>query len=310
MQTLRAAPWQLWFLVLGVIWGCSFLFIKLGLQSFTPVQVAFGRVTIGAIVLLTILRATGTPLPRGRETWKHLAVVALTFCSIPFTLFAYGETQVSSILAGIINAGTPLATLLVVLVAFPVERPGRSGIAGLGVGFVGVLVVVGAWNGLGGGELLGVLACIGAILCYGIAWPYTRHHLAGVPEGPIAIAAAQVSLGSLFLLPVVVVVTLVGGGGPQTPVALDTIVGMLALGALGSGIAYVLSNHIVIEAGSTIASSVTYITPLFAVAAGSIFLSESLEWYQPVGGAIVLLGVAISQGRIRIPRRAEAAVAP
>jgi drug/metabolite transporter (DMT)-like permease len=307
MQTLRAAPWQLWFLVLGAIWGCSFLFIKLGLQSFTPVQVAFGRVTIGAVVLLTILRATGTPLPRGRQTWKHLAVVALTFCSIPFTLFAYGETQVSSILAGIINAGTPLATLLVVLVAFPAERPGRSGIVGLGVGFVGVLVVVGAWNGLGGGELLGVLACVGAILCYGIAWPYTRHHLAGVPEGPIAIAAAQVSLGSLFLLPVVVIVTLVGGGGPRTPIALETIVGMLALGALGSGIAYVLSNHIVIEAGSTIASSVTYITPLFAVAAGSVFLSESLAWYQPVGGAIVLLGVAISQGRVRLPRRAGAA---
>jgi drug/metabolite transporter (DMT)-like permease len=85
---------------------------------------------------------------------------------------------------------------------------------------------------------------------------------------------------------------------------------MLALGALGSGIAYVLSNHLVIEAGSTIASSVTYITPLFAIAAGSIFLGEPLEWYQPVGGAIVLLGVAISQGRVRLPRRSEAPAAP
>lgn len=305
MKALHAAPWQVWFLVLGAIWGCSFLFIKLGLQSFTPVQVAYGRVTIGAIVLLVILRATGTRLPRGRETWRHLAVVGLLFCSIPFTLFAYGETQVSSILAGIINAGTPLTTLLVVIAAFPGERPGRDRIAGLGVGFIGVLVVVGAWNGLGGGELLGVLACVGAIFCYGIAWPYTRHHLAGLPEGPIAIAAAQVSLGSLFLLPVVVIVTLVGGGGPSTPIAPDTVIGMLALGSLGSGIAYVLSNHLVIEAGSTVASSVTYITPLFAVAAGSVFLSEPLEWYQPLGGAIVLLGVAISQGRVRLPRRME-----
>ncbi len=310
MKALRAAPWQVWFLVLGAIWGCSFLFIKLGLQSFTPVQVAYGRVTIGAVVLLVILRVTGTRLPRGRETWRHLAVVGLLFCSIPFTLFAYGETQVSSILAGIINAGTPLTTLLVVIAAFPGERPGRDRIAGLGVGFVGVLVVVGVWNGLGGGELLGVLACVGAILCYGIAWPYTRHHLAGLPEGPIAIAAAQVSLGSLFLLPVVVIVTLVGGGSPVLPIAPDTIVGMLALGALGSGIAYVLSNHLVIEAGSTIASSVTYVTPLFAVVAGSVFLSESLEWYQPVGGAIVLLGVAISQGRVRLPRRAAATAIP
>ncbi len=305
MQALRALPWQLWFLVLGAIWGCSFLFIKLGLESFTPVQVAFGRVAIGALVLLAIARATGTRLPRGRTTWKHLSVVGLLFCSIPFTLFAYGETQVSSILAGIINAGTPLMALLVIVIAFPEERPRRDRIAGLGVGFVGVLVVVGAWNGLGGGELLGVLACIGAILCYGIAYPYIRRHLAGTGDGPIAIATGQVSMGAVFLLPVVIGASLVGAGEVTTPVSPATIVGMLALGALGSGIAYVLSTHIVIEAGPTVASSVTYITPLFAVAAGSLLLSEPLAWYQPVGGAIVLLGVAISQGRIGLARRAR-----
>jgi drug/metabolite transporter (DMT)-like permease len=305
MQTLRAAPWQLWFVVLGGIWGCSFLFIKLGLESFTPVQVALGRVTIGALVLLAVARATGTRLPRGRQTWRHLAVIGLLWCSIPFTLFAYGETQVSSILAGIINACTPLMTLLVTIAAFPEERPGRDRIAGLGVGFLGVLVVVGAWNGIGGGELRGILACLGAVLCYGIAYPYTRRHLAGTGDGPIAISAAQVSLGSLFLLPVVVVTSLAGAGHVTTPVAPQTILGMLALGALGSGIAYVLSTHIVIEAGSTTASSVTYITPLFAVVAGSLFLSEPLAWYQPVGGAIVLLGVAISQGRVRLPGRSS-----
>ncbi len=309
MQALRALPWQLWFLVLGAIWGCSFLFIKLGLESFTPVQVAFGRVAIGALVLLVIARATGTRLPRGRATWMHLSVVGLLFCSIPFTLFAYGETQVSSILAGIINAGTPLMALLVILVAFSEERPGRDGIAGLGVGFVGVLVVVGAWNGLGGGELLGVLACIGAILCYGIAYPYIRRHLTHTGDGPIAIATGQVTMGAVFLLPVVVGTSLAGTGQVTTPIAVSTVVGMLALGALGSGIAYVLSTHIVIEAGPSVASSVTYITPLFAVAVGSVILSEPLAWYQPVGGAIVLVGVAISQGRIRIPHRARVGAA-
>jgi drug/metabolite transporter (DMT)-like permease len=308
MQTLRAAPWQLSFLVLGAIWGCSFLFIKLGLQSLTPVQVAFGRLAIGAAVMLLVARATGTRLPRGRETWRHLAVVALLFCSIPFTLFAYGETQVSSILAGIINAGTPLAVLLVTLAAFPEERPTRERIAGLGVGFAGVLVVIGAWNGLGGGELAGVLACVGAILCYGVAFPYTRRNLAGTGEGPIAIATAQVLLGALFLLPVVAAAELAGAGGVVTPVGLDTVVGMLALGGLGSGIAYVLNTRIVMVAGSTAASSVTYITPLFAVVAGSVFLAEPLAWYQPVGGAIVLLGVAIAQGRVRLPGRGPAPV--
>jgi drug/metabolite transporter (DMT)-like permease len=110
MRSSRARPWQVSFLALGAIWGCSFLFIKLGLQSLTPVQVAFGRVAIGAITLLGIARLTRTALPRSARTWRHLSVTALLFCSLPFTLFAFGETHVSSILAGIINAATPLTT--------------------------------------------------------------------------------------------------------------------------------------------------------------------------------------------------------
>jgi drug/metabolite transporter (DMT)-like permease len=306
MQTVRNAPWQLSFAALGAIWGCSFLFIKLGLQSFTPVEVAFGRLVIGAVVLLAIARATHTPLPRARSTWRHLAVIALLFCSIPFTLFAYGETQVSSILAGIVNSMTPLMVLAVVFAAFPEQRPGPERVVGLGVGFVGVLVVLGVWNGLGGAELVGTLACVGAILCYGVAFPYTRRYLAPTGEPPIAIAAGQVGLGALFLVPVVAATALAGGAGVTTPIAASTVLGMLALGALGSGIAYLLSTRIVILAGATTASSVGYLTPLFSVLAGALVLGEPLEWYQPVGGATVLLGVAISQGRIRVPRPARA----
>lgn len=301
MPTHRAVPWQLTFLALGAIWGCSFLFIKLGLQSFTPVQVAFGRLTIGAITLLLVARATGTRLPRRRATWRHLAVVAVLFCSAPFTLFAFGETQVSSILAGIINAGTPLATLAVIAVAFPEERPSPERLAGLLVGFAGVLVVTGAWDGLGGGELLGVLACVGATLCYGIAYPYMRRHLMATGDGPLALSTAQVLLGALFLLPIVVAAEVAGAGGVVTPVGAETLLGMLALGSLGSGIAYVLSIRILMVAGPTVASSVTYVTPLFAVVAGAVFLAEPLSWNQPVGGAVVLLGVAIAQGRVRVP---------
>jgi len=293
-------PWQAWFVTLGAIWGCSFLFIKLGLESFTPFQVAFGRLAIGALVLLAISAATGTGLPRRAQTWRHLVVTALLFCSIPFVLFAWGETQVSSILAGIINACTPLTTLLVVLVAFPEERPTRERILGLAVGFAGVLVVVGAWEGLGGGELAGVLACLGAVSCYGVAWPYTRRHLVGTGDGPISIATGQVLLGALFLLPLVAVQAMLGGGAVTFPVSAATIVAMLALGGLGSGVAYVLSTHIVAVAGGTVASSVTYVTPLFAVGAGFLLLNEPLSWHQPIGGAIVLAGVALSQGRLRL----------
>jgi drug/metabolite transporter (DMT)-like permease len=300
-RSLRDVPWQVSFAVLGSIWGCSFLFIKLGLQSFTPVQVAFGRLAIGALTLLVIARATGTSLPRRRETWRHLAVAALLFCSIPFVLFAWGETQVSSILAGLINACTPLATLVVVLAAFPEEHPTRERVAGLGIGFAGILVLIGAWEGIGGGELLGILACVGAISCYGIAFPYSRRHLARTGDGPVGIATGQVTLAALFLLPVVVLEAALGGGGVKLPISAATIVGMLALGGLGTGVAYVLNTRIVMAAGGTVASSVTYVTPLVAVAAGFLLLGEPLSWHQPVGGAIVLLGVAVSQGRLRVP---------
>ena len=305
MQALRNAPWQLWFVAIGVIWGCSFLFIKLGLASFTPVQVAFGRLAIGAVTLLLLARATGTPLPRRRSTWGHLAVLALLFCSLPFTLFAWGETQVSSIVAGIVNSFTPLMVLAVVLAAFPEQRPGPDRVVGLGVGFVGVLVVLAPWNGLGAGSLIGVLACLGAVLCYGLGFPYLRRYVVPTGEPPIAIATGQVLLGALFLAPVVVVTALAGQGGITTPISTATVLGMLALGALGSGIAYAVNTRIVILAGATVASSVTYITPVVAVVAGALVLGEPLSWNEPVGALIVLLGVAISQGRIGLRRPAR-----
>jgi len=300
-----AVPWQLLFLALGLIWGCSFLFIKLGLQSFTPVQVAFGRLTIGATTMLLISAATRTPLPRARSTWRHLCVTALLFCAIPWTLFAFGETHVPSILAGIINGATPLAALIVVMTAFPEERPSRERIAGLVVGFGGVLVVLGVWNGFEGGEIAGIVACVAAIACYGMAYPFSRRHLAGTGDGPIAIATGQMLLGTLVLLPVVVAEAALGLGSVRTPIATDTILGMLALGALGSGIAYVLNTTILFTAGGTIASAVTYVTPVVAVFVGVAFLGEALRWYEPVGTVVVLLGVAVTQGRIRlrVPRR-------
>lgn len=288
-------PWQASFVLLGAIWGSSFLFIKVGLEALTPLQVAFGRLAIGAVVLLALSAATRTGLPSDRATWRHLTVTALLFCSVPFTLFAYGETQISSILAGIVNAATPLATLVVVLLAFPEERPTPGRIAGLAIGFAGCLVVLGVWKGFGGGELVGILACVAAICCYGIAYPYTRRHLA-TGEGPLAIATGQVCLGAALLLPVVALELVVGYPAPG-PLGVVPIAALLALGALGSGIAYLLNTQVVIAAGGTVGSSVTYVIPVVAVAVGSAFLGEPLGWNEPLGGLVILAGVAIAEGQ-------------
>jgi drug/metabolite transporter (DMT)-like permease len=291
-------PWQVAFIVLASIWGCSFLFIKLGLEGLNPIQVAFWRVAIGAITLVILLTLNGSRLPRARSTWRHLLVMAVLMNVIPFILFSYGETHVSSILAGIINGATPLTTLAVVLVAFPEEEPTPSRVAGLLIGFVGLLVVTGIWNGLGGGELAGVLACIGAIICYGIAFPYGRRHVASLPDGPVSVATGQMLVATVLLVPLAGL-----SGGTTGPITPSVVGSMLALGALGTGIAYVLNYRVVAAAGATTASTVTYLTPLVAILVGVAFLGETLSWNEPIGGLIVVFGVAVSQGRLAGPVR-------
>jgi drug/metabolite transporter (DMT)-like permease len=287
-------PWQVAFFILAGMWGCSFFFIKLGLEGLNPVQVAFGRCLIGATALVIVTTVSRTRLPRTASTWRHLFVMAALMNVIPFLLFSYGETQVSSILAGIINGATPLSTLAIVLLAFPEEEPTASRVVGLLIGFLGVLVVVGIWNGLGQGELPGILACIGAICGYGIGFPYGRRHLTGLVDGPVSLATGQILAATLVLLPVVLIT-----GVSTGPIGAGTVLGMLGLGALGTGIAYVLNYRIVAAAGGTTASTVTYLTPLVAIVVGLAFLGEPLTWNEPVGGLIVVLGVAVSQGRLR-----------
>lgn len=294
--TPAAAPWRLWFVVLSAIWGCSFWFMKVGLRGLSPLEVAFWRLALGAVALVVILAVLRIRPPRDLRTWGHLAVVAVLLCSVPFSLFAYGETHVSSVLAGLINAATPIATLAVTMAAYREQAVTRSQVAGLAIGFVGVAVLLGGWSGIGGDGLLGSLACLGAICCYGLAYPYARRHLTGSGDGPVALAAGQVVLGALLLVPVLPFAW--GGGGAVTA---DVVAAMLALGVLGSGMAYVLNYRIVAAAGATTASTVTYLIPLFAVVAGVAFLGESLTWNEPVGGAVVLLGVAVGSGRIGIP---------
>lgn len=280
------------FVALAAIWGASFLFIKVAVEALAPSQVAFARCAVGAVTLLVVLAAGRDRLPTDRRLWGHMAVAGLLFCSVPFSLFAWAETRVTSVVAGIWNATTPLLTLVALLALVPAERPTRARVAGLAVGFLGVLVVLGPWEGDAGGHALGQLACLGAAACYGLGFAYTRRFVTGRPESGVALASAQLVWATAQLAPLAAL-----GGLPAAPAA-DVVGSVLALGALGSGIAYVLNYRLLREVGPTTASSVTYLVPLFSTAFGIGLLGEGLTWHQPVGAAVVLCGVAVSQGRL------------
>jgi len=284
-------PWQVWFVALAAIWGCSFWFMKVGLRGLSPLEVAFWRLALGAVTLWVLVAVTRARMPRGPVVWRDLLIVGLLGNSVPFLLFAYGETHVSSVLAGLINAATPLATIAFTLAVYRDEPATAHGLAGLGIGFAGVLVVLGAWSGLESGQWLGAAACLGAICCYGVAYPYAQRRLKDTGAGPVALATGQITLAALLLA-----LALPWGWGGGGTVTGDVVAAMLALGILGSGVAFALLMRLVEVAGATTSSTVTYVIPLFAVLAGVVFLGESVSWHEPVGGLVVLLGVAVGSG--------------
>lgn len=297
-QPARAASWLPAFLVLAVIWGSSFLLIKVGIRELHPVYVTFVRCAAGALTLLVVLLVTRDRLPRDRRVWAHMAVIAFVGNVIPFTLFGYGEQRISSILAGIWNGTTPLMVLLVLMAFVPAERPSRQRVTGLLVGFIGVLVVLGVWRagdaGLGREEVIGQLCCGAAAMCYGFALPYIRGVISGRTESGVSFAATQLILATAELA----VVAPLLAGAPPSPASLsaDVVVSVLLLGALGTGLAFWFNNHVIRIAGSAASASVTYVVPIVATALGVLVLEERLHWYEPVGALVVLVGVAISQG--------------
>ena len=214
---------------------------------------------------------------------------------IPGVLFALAETEVTSILAGIINAVTPLMTLIAIMVVTRDEKPKFYQVLGIGIGFIGVLTVLGAWQGLGDNPLWAILVLLAAVTCYGFSFPYSRRFVIPHKLPSESIAAAQVTTGALTLLPFFLF-----DGIARDDYRPGPVLAMLALGVFGSGFAYIWNFKIMAIAGSAIASSVTYITPIVAVIVGVVFLQESLFWYEPVGALIVLLGAAIGQNRIKL----------
>jgi drug/metabolite transporter (DMT)-like permease len=300
VTTHPVRSWLPAYLLLALIWGNSFVFIKVGLESLTPAGVVFSRLVLGMVTMLAISAVTRTPLPPKRY-WGPLFVAALLMTSGGWLLFAFSEQYVSSALAGIINGATPLLTLVAILVAFPEEKPTRERVVGLGIGFTGVLVVVGVWQGLGATTWLGIGACLLAVVGYGISFPYVRRHLAtrSSAVGPMTFATGLMVMGTVQITPVMLLT-----GYSHAPIEPRVIMAMVALGVLGSGVAYMLNFRVIERSDATTASTVTYVITLVAVVSGAVVLGEHITWNQPVGAVLVVLGAATAQGLVR-PRFAR-----
>ncbi|MFI8997279.1 DMT family transporter [Streptomyces sp. NPDC053542] len=289
-----AVDWRIRFAVLALIWGFSFLFIKVGTQGYAPLHVTLGRMAFGTAVLAAVLVAKRDRLPRTLRTWAHLAVAALFLNALPFSLFAYSELTIPSTLAGICNATSPLWGMALSVVALSEDRPTRRRVAGLGLGFLGVLTVLGAWQGFSGTDPLGTFMALGASLCYPIGWIYVRRTLAGSDNSSLSMSSAQLMLATLQLAVVTPFFTSLPTSFPVVP-----LLAVIALGALGTGLAFLLQYGLVAEVGPTTAQMVTYFIPVIATAAGVAVLDERLTWNTPVGALIVLAGAALTQSRPR-----------
>jgi drug/metabolite transporter (DMT)-like permease len=293
-----SSSWLPAYLILGFVWGCSFIFIKLGLEFLTPFGVAFVRCALGALTLLLIAKWRGYSLPKDPMVRFHLWFVAVLLNVIPGIFYAWAETVVTSVLAGIINAVTPLMTLLAIMAVNRQEKPKAFQIIGLFIGFLGVLTVLGAWNGLGDNPLWAIVVLMSAVTCYGISFPYTRRFVMPYGLKSESIVSMQLLLAAVTLLPFFLF-----NGVERYEYMPGPLLAMLALGVFGSGLAYLWNFKVMELAGSAIASSVTYLTPVVAIIVGIIFLGEKVTWYEPVGGLIVLLGAAIAQERISLRKR-------
>ena len=278
--------------LLALIWGWSFLFIKVAVAGMTPSTVAGARITLGAVALLVTCRISGQRLPRDLTMWRHFAFMGLFYSAIPFTLLAWGEQRTTSALAAVCNATTPLFTAVAVSMVLG-ERLRRGQKIGLLVGLAGVAVAAGLTvSDLTKSSTVGGLAAVGAAACYGAAFAYARRYLADIP--PLVAASGQLVMAAVMIAPFAITTTVVSGI-VLTPTRLLAV---LLLGVVNTGFAYALNYASIAEIGPTKASLVTYLVPIVAVTVGVIFLNEPFQGRLVIGTLIIIAGVALVQLRV------------
>lgn len=301
--TAPVRTWIVDFVLLGAIWGASFLFTRLAVVEFGALPTAAGRVAIASLFLVPLMLMRGLG-PQLRCHWKRVLLIGMVNSGLPFACFAFALLYLSTGLSAILNATVPLFGALVAW-AWLRDRPDTGRMLGLVVGFVGVALLAsdrigfrGASTGTGSGWLgtwgpaLAVGACLLATLCYGIAASYTRLYLQGVPPlvtatGSQLGATLGLALPALAFLP------------PQMP-SLNAWLSLLVAGVVCTGVAYVLHFRLIERAGPARTLTVTFVIPVFAVLYGTLLLDEVITPWMLGCGAVVLLGTALSSGMLRL----------
>jgi drug/metabolite transporter (DMT)-like permease len=286
----------LFLVLLGMIWGGSFLAIKLALTGLGPLWVAAARISIAAVILTGIASVTGQGLPStqttiGRRTWLHCLGMGVFSNAAPFALLSWGEVRVSSGFAGITMAVVPLLILPLAHVFVPGERMTVAKVAGCAIGFVGVVLLVGFDAAGGEGVGLARLACVAASCCYAVGAITTRLS----PAGPYLAFAAG---GLLAATAVIVPLALLAEGWPSD-LPTKAVWGAVYLGVLPTALATVLLVYVVQSAGPSFMSLVNYQVPVWAVILGLVVLGEALPPQFLAALALILAGLALSQVRLR-----------
>jgi drug/metabolite transporter (DMT)-like permease len=280
-------------LLLAAIWGSSFLLIKVALEDLSPLLIVAGRLVLGAAFLLVVLKARNLTLPAGKDVWRSLVVMAIVSNVIPFTLISWGEESITSSLAAILNATTPLFTAAIASMVLEGERLTILRATGIALGFVGVAVIVGV--DVEGSEVVGELAVVAASLSYGVGFVFARRRLVGRADGPIALSAGQLMVASAIAVP------LAAFDGGDFHLSLVAALCVAGLGIAGTGLGYVLYYSLVTNVGATSASFVTYLLPLFGVVLGALILDETLGLNTIVGAVLVISVIAVAANATRRP---------
>jgi len=281
------------FILLGFMWGSSYLFIKIGVdQGLPPFTLITLRLAIGFALLASVVAYAREPLPREARMYGHLLVMGVVNIAVPFALITFAEQAVDSSLASVINSAVPLFVIVVAAIFLKGETITVNRVVGLAIGFVGVAILVGFdVQDLGSANALGELALVGSTISYACGAVYTKAHIHGLR--PMIPAVFQVG----FALVIVTVLAFVFERPLGVSFTPESIVAVVWLGLLGSGLAYLVFFRILGRWGATRTSLVAYLLPVYGIALGALVLREPIAASTLVGAGLVIGGIAVVNSR-------------